>query len=250
MPQSLENQFISDEFHTLLHTDRPNLSGADVTPIYDGDGNKSAIRLNSETGSLGGGIGLVVSGTLSSNDYNTHSYPASAGEVDSILVSSGASKNFRLDTLNNLLGIGIDADGNADELPTAGTYYNPTITINSKGIVTHVATGADSRTFVLRSSITDGQLPPEPIADAEGNTFLTAVWPYRDRAGIVSGHINDVALVQVYIRGKIEDTISTWLVTTGIFHRTANTDGWRLVSTQGVGYQQSPRPYLQDLNRS
>lgn len=76
--KSLTDQFISDLYGSLLHVDADSLSSYNVSDVYDGLGNKSALSLGLEN------EGAVITGSLSSGNIVFPNQPTAIKLIDYI----------------------------------------------------------------------------------------------------------------------------------------------------------------------
>ena len=134
MDKSLTDQYIEDTFQSLLHAGLEQLPTAGTKPIYDGNGNKTALELGREENGAKISGDFEVSETLKVKDVR---YPIDTPDASDIVVADSFNpNNLKFISLKNLLDVlgGLIADG---------TYKNPTLEFKD-GILTNVTDGTST----------------------------------------------------------------------------------------------------------
>jgi hypothetical protein len=159
----LTNEFAADTYKGILHTSNVPVSGANLPPVYDGLGYKSALKLGSD------GNGASFTGTLSADNFTLHGYvtiidylyPVGAVYLDTLDVNpqtrfSGTTWG-KISEGRFLAGVGEGTDQNLN---------NKTITSgDNDGSYTHI--------------LSQDEMPSHTHTPAENNEYPYIVtWPY------------------------------------------------------------------------
>lgn len=126
MPSNLSGYDISDVYTSFLHISTNNLS-QEITPVFDGAGNKSTLSLS------------TTSVSISNLNVNGISYPQTIGSSQSVIVSDGVS-SFSVRPLTSVLS-SINTT-----VPTNGTYSSPVIRVDNN-IISSIVSSNDNKTF-------------------------------------------------------------------------------------------------------
>lgn len=146
---SFQGKFIKDTFEGVLHSDGELTN--DISPIYDGNGNKSSLSLGTN------GDGATITGELTVDELKvgTLEYPSTNGTTGDFLYQVDANTIGR--TSDTIPVLSPSPAGNYDisELQS--------ITVNSKGLVTDVDLATEDSTTLTRITSTFYKNKPESL---------------------------------------------------------------------------------------
>lgn len=165
MPESLENQFISDHYTSLLHLSAFQLSNTPAV-VYDGSGRASSISVASSgygvniTGLLSAQGGATIQNGLTANHLV---YPTVDGSPRSVMMTDGF-KNLTLEPIQTIL-----------PYLTPGVYHNAVITVNPSGQLAKIEDRKEDLTFYYYT--TDYVMVSTAPTTLQVRQFLNTVWP-------------------------------------------------------------------------
>jgi len=164
MLPDLTDQFIADSYAGILHTSNVPVSETNLPQVYDGLGNKTSMKINSEGG------GASFTGTLSADGFAITGYASLIDyiyPVNSIYLSTD-NINPQLRFLNTtwqavaegkfLAGVGLGNDGVNNKNITSGDNsgkYENTLTVDQ--LPSHTHTGVTGTVGSGGEAITDGE---------------------------------------------------------------------------------------------
>lgn len=227
MPESLENQFISDHYTSLLHLSAFQLTNTPEV-VYDGSGLPSSISIATS------GNGVNITGLLSANGgatiqngltANQLIYPRQDGDARSVMVSDG-NKNLTLEPLSNIL-----------PYLTPGIYHNAVLTVNLSGQLAKIEDRVDHLTFYYYT--TDFTLSQTAPTTTQVRQFLNLVWPKTDTN--LGPFVGDLARVIHVTRSQIKianvisntDVVSFDTITRPyVYFCNYTVDGWNVLPSK------------------